>query len=161
MTRSPTELEPEIEASRQALAADVAALKERAAPRRLMGDAVEKARERGRQAGARLLKTATSDAVWASVIGGGIIAGVTLMLVRRRRAARRDTVAANVARATEPMGAVFAAAAAWLLARRRRAARRDTVAAVLARAAAPIDPLLRRVSPRRNGLRAFLTLPRS
>ena len=87
MTRSPAELEPEIEASRQALARDVAALKERAAPRRLMGDAVEKARDQGRRAGARLLRTASSPPFQVAVVGA-ILAGVAAWLLARRRKAR-------------------------------------------------------------------------
>lgn len=163
MMRSPEDLEPGIEASRQALARDVAALRERATPRRLMGDAVETVRLRGRQAGDRLIRTAGSNPVWVSVIGSGILAGAGVgiwLLVRSRAAARRDTVGANLARAAEPIGAILAGGVAWMLARRRRLARRDAIVGVLARAAEPVRPLLRRVSPQKQGLRSFLTLPR-
>jgi len=164
MIRSPDELEPGIEASRQALARDVAALRERATPRRLMGDAVETVRLRGREAGDRLIRTAGSNPVWVSVIGGGILAGAGLgiwLLVRNRAAAARsDTVGANLARAVEPLGAILAGGVAWMLARRRRLDRRDAIVGVLARATEPVRPLLRRVSPRKRGFRDFLTLPR-
>ena len=88
MTRSPAELEPGIEASRQALARDVAALRERATPRRLLNDAVETARSRGRRAGARALRTASSRPFQLS-LGGAILAGVGAWLLARLIASRR------------------------------------------------------------------------
>jgi Protein of unknown function (DUF3618) len=88
-TRSPAELEPEIEASRQALARDVGALKEKAAPRQMLSDAAATVGARGREAGRRALRTASSNPVWLSVIGGGIVAGVGAFLLARLLAARR------------------------------------------------------------------------
>lgn len=163
MMRSPAELEPGIEASRQALARDVAALREKATPRRMVGDAVETVRLRGREAGERLIRTAGANPVWVSVIGSGILAGAGVgiwLLVRSRAAARRDTVGANLSRAVEPLGAILAGGLAWMLARRRRLARKDAIVDILARAAEPVRPLLRRVSPKKRGFRDYLALPR-
>jgi hypothetical protein len=86
--RSPDELEPGIEASRQALARDVAALRERAAPRRLFNDAVETARIQGRRAGARALRTANSRPFQLSLVGA-ILAGVGAYFLVRLIASRR------------------------------------------------------------------------
>jgi Protein of unknown function (DUF3618) len=91
-TRSPAELEPEIEASRQALARDVGALKEKVAPRQMLSDALTTVGARGREAGRRALRTASSNPVWLSVIGGGIVAaagGGAFLLVRLLAARRR------------------------------------------------------------------------
>ena len=86
MNKSPAELEGEIAASREALARDLDALKDKAAPRRLAGDAMRKAAERTRRAGRDLLGRARSNPAPVAVIGGAI-AGAALLLARRRRAA--------------------------------------------------------------------------
>jgi hypothetical protein len=88
-TRSPAELEPGIEASRQALARDVRALKEKAAPRQMLNDAVATVGARSREAGRRALRTASSNPVWLSVIGGLVVAGGGAFLLVRLLAARR------------------------------------------------------------------------
>ena len=89
MTRSPSELEPEIEASRQALARNVGALREKAAPRRMLSDAVDTVRSRGRDAGRQVLRTARSEPVWLSVVGGVIAAGGGAYLIAQLVANRR------------------------------------------------------------------------
>jgi hypothetical protein len=89
MTRSPTELEPEVEASRRALARDVGALKQRATPRRMLGDAMDTVRTRGRNAGRQVLRTARSEPVWLSVVGGVIAAGGGAYLIAQLVASRR------------------------------------------------------------------------
>lgn len=88
-TRSPAELEPEIEASRRALARDVGALKEKATPRQMLSDAVTTVRTRGREASRRALRTASSNPVWLAVIGGVIVAGGGAFLLARLLAAHR------------------------------------------------------------------------
>lgn len=159
-TRSPAELEPEIEASRQALAGDVAALKARATPRRMMGDAAVRVRARSRRIGRRLLKSASSDRIWLPVIGGLVVAGAGAFLISELVASRRQprTPATVLASAAEPIGAALAGAGAWLLTRRRWEARKRAVTALAARAAEPVGPLWRRVSGRKHGLRAFLPM---
>lgn len=157
-TRSPAELEPEIEASRQALADDVAALKQRAAPRRLMRDAVVTVRARGRRFGRRVLRSASSDRIWLPVIGGLVVAGAGAFMISQLVASRRPprTPATVLAGAAEPIGAALAAAGAWLLTRRRWEARTRAVGQLAGRAVEPVGPLWRRVSGRKHGLRSFL-----
>ena len=87
-TRSPTELEPGIAASREALARDVAALRARATPWRLLNDAVETARTQGRRTGARVLRTASSPPFQMAVVGA-VLAGVGAWLLARLIASRR------------------------------------------------------------------------
>jgi hypothetical protein len=88
MTRTPAELEPGIEASRQALARDVAALRGRTTPRRLLDDAVATARIQGRRTGAQVLKTANSRPFQLSLVGA-VLAGVGAWLLVRLIASRR------------------------------------------------------------------------
>jgi hypothetical protein len=83
MNKSPAELEAEIEASRQALARDLDALKDKAAPRKLVREAARKTGVRIRRAGAGLLGRARSNPIPVAVIGGAA-AGVAWLLARRR-----------------------------------------------------------------------------
>jgi hypothetical protein len=88
-TRSPAELESEIAASRRALARDVGALKQKAAPRQMLNDAVASVGARGREAGRRALEVASDNRLWLSVIGGVIAAGGAAFLLVRLLEARR------------------------------------------------------------------------
>ena len=88
MSKSPAELEGEIAASRETLARDLDALKDKAAPRRLAGDAVRRAAERTRRAGRDLLGRARSNPLPLAVAGGAI-AGAAWLLTRRRAASAR------------------------------------------------------------------------
>lgn len=88
MNRTPAELEPGIEASRQALARDVAALRERTTPRRLLDEAVATARIHGRRTGAQVLRTTSSPPFLMAVIGAAL-AGVGAWLTVRLIASRR------------------------------------------------------------------------
>jgi hypothetical protein len=88
MTRSPAEFQPEIEASRETLARDVAALRGRATPRRLLGDVVETTRVQGRRAGARVVEAAREPPLQLAVIGA-ILAGAGAWLLARLIANRR------------------------------------------------------------------------
>lgn len=88
MTSSPAELEREIEAAREALARDLDALTEKAAPRRLAGAAAKRAVERTRAWGARLLGRARSRPLPLAVIGGAA-AGAVWLLARGRSRARQ------------------------------------------------------------------------
>jgi hypothetical protein len=101
-TRSPAELESQVEASRRALAQNMGALKDKAAPRQMLSDAVTTVRTRGREAGRRAIRTARENRVWLSVIGGLIVAGggayllVQLLAERRRPRTLRERVGAAI-----------------------------------------------------------------
>jgi hypothetical protein len=82
MNKSPEQLEGEIEVSRQALASDLGALKDRATPRRLVNNAARTARERGRRMSSQLVRQAKSNPFPVAMIGSALAA--TLLLARRR-----------------------------------------------------------------------------
>ena len=93
MNRSPSELEAEIAASRETLARDLDALKDKAAPRRLAGEAARTAAARTRAAGRTLLSRAKSNPLPVALIGGAVAGAAWLFGWRGR--SRKDRVAAS------------------------------------------------------------------
>jgi LPXTG-motif cell wall-anchored protein len=92
MSKSPTELESEISDARRSLAEDLDALKDKAAPRRMMGEAARRARTKSREVGDRVLHKAKANPAPLAVMGAAI-AGAAWLLARRRRSRDAGLVA--------------------------------------------------------------------
>lgn len=104
MTQSTGELERQAEASREALQRDVGALKEKVRPKRMMGDAVARAKDKGRAMAARTGAQAKDLAVRTTSQAKGLAAKTTAQ-------AKANPVPFAVA------GGAVLAGAAWLVAR--------------------------------------------
>lgn len=114
MTRSANDLEQQAEASRQALQKDVQALKEKVRPRRVMNDAVDRAKDKGRRMAARTSAQAKDLALRTGSQARTLAARTTAQ-------ARANPVPFAVAGAAVLAGAGWLAARSWKKRRRRLA----------------------------------------